>query len=69
MEIIKESSMYGGIGIPIHADVNECMTVVNAIEVIVPFWDDLVQEKIKEKMVHIQSQAHSMPIIRMVLGS
>ena len=55
MEIIKESSMYGGIGIPIHADVNECMTVVNAIEVIVPFWDDLVQEKIKEKMVHIQS--------------
>ena len=39
--------MYGGIGIPIDAKENECVTVKNAIEIIVPFWDDLVQEKIK----------------------
>ena len=45
--------MYGGIGIPILPQEGECMTVVNAIEIVVPFWDDLVQEKIKENVVHI----------------
>ena len=39
--------MFGGIGIPIDVGENECVTVKNAIEIVVPFWDDLVQEKIK----------------------
>ena len=43
-----EKEMYGGIGIPVRVGENETMTVKNALEVTVPFWDELVQEKIKE---------------------
>ena len=44
--------MYGGIGIPVRVEENEIMTVKNALEVTVPFWDELVQEKIKEFWLH-----------------
>ena len=46
MQFQKE--MYGGIGIPVRVGENEIMTVKNALEITVPFWDELVQEKIKE---------------------
>jgi len=52
--------MYGGIGIPILPQEGECMTVVNAIEIVVPFWDDLVQEKIKQYVFeHLKKHAIS----------
>ena len=50
MQFQKE--MYGGIGIPVRVEENEIMTVKNALEVTVPFWDELVQEKIKEFWLH-----------------
>merc|ERR1711976_146554 len=53
--------MYGGIGIPIDVGENECVTVKNAIEIIVPFWDDLVQEKIKQ-YIFDNLKKHSLPL-------